>query len=186
MLYVYLLLFIATTASQFSLRQAPVTITDQTPMETVLEMFRKLGLRQTLVTHNGWVVMYSSLRTASCRPYRVETPLKGWHDAPMEHRRVTLWGCIDASWQQMSTFSDMPSFKGYGQHDPQVFINPNTSCSQIPASLSFNWLGWKYFSLISRLFLCRKDLFLTIEDLYSGVTIWMFLVFLRLVTFIPG
>ncbi len=33
--------------------QAPITITDQTPMETVVEMFRKLGLRQTLVTHNG-------------------------------------------------------------------------------------------------------------------------------------
>ncbi|KAL5011784.1 hypothetical protein ScPMuIL_010335 [Solemya velum] len=35
------------------LDMAPVTITDQTPMETVVEMFRKLGLRQTLVTHNG-------------------------------------------------------------------------------------------------------------------------------------
>ena len=33
--------------------QAPITITDQTPMETVFEMFRKLGLRYTLVTHNG-------------------------------------------------------------------------------------------------------------------------------------
>lgn len=32
---------------------APVTITDKTPMETVINMFRKLGLRQTLVTHNG-------------------------------------------------------------------------------------------------------------------------------------
>ncbi|CAL4065808.1 unnamed protein product [Meganyctiphanes norvegica] len=32
---------------------APITITDQTPMETVIDMFRKLGLRQTLVTHNG-------------------------------------------------------------------------------------------------------------------------------------
>ncbi|ESO94097.1 hypothetical protein LOTGIDRAFT_145169 [Lottia gigantea] len=32
---------------------APITITDHTPMETVVEMFRKLGLRQTLVTHNG-------------------------------------------------------------------------------------------------------------------------------------
>ncbi|RWS17995.1 H(+)/Cl(-) exchange transporter 3-like isoform X1 [Dinothrombium tinctorium] len=32
---------------------APVTITDQTPMETVVDMFRKLGLRQVLVTHNG-------------------------------------------------------------------------------------------------------------------------------------
>ncbi|RWS27196.1 H(+)/Cl(-) exchange transporter 3-like isoform X1 [Leptotrombidium deliense] len=32
---------------------APVTITDQTPMETVIDMFRKLGLRQVLVTHNG-------------------------------------------------------------------------------------------------------------------------------------
>lgn len=32
---------------------APVTITDQTPMETVIDMFRKLGLRITLVTHNG-------------------------------------------------------------------------------------------------------------------------------------
>ncbi|XP_037069777.1 H(+)/Cl(-) exchange transporter 5-like isoform X5 [Pollicipes pollicipes] len=32
---------------------APITITDQTPLETVIDMFRKLGLRQTLVTHNG-------------------------------------------------------------------------------------------------------------------------------------
>merc|ERR1712141_226742 len=32
---------------------APTTITDKTPMETVVNMFRKLGLRQTLVTHNG-------------------------------------------------------------------------------------------------------------------------------------
>ncbi|XP_015781787.1 H(+)/Cl(-) exchange transporter 3 isoform X2 [Tetranychus urticae] len=32
---------------------APITITDQTPMETVIDMFRKLGLRQVLVTHNG-------------------------------------------------------------------------------------------------------------------------------------
>ncbi|KAF8785365.1 H(+)/Cl(-) exchange transporter 3 like protein [Argiope bruennichi] len=32
---------------------APITITDQTPMETVIDMFRKLGLRQTLVIHNG-------------------------------------------------------------------------------------------------------------------------------------
>lgn len=32
---------------------APITVTDQTPMETVIDMFRKLGLRQTLVIHNG-------------------------------------------------------------------------------------------------------------------------------------
>ncbi|KAL4704292.1 hypothetical protein ACJJTC_012868 [Scirpophaga incertulas] len=36
------------------LDMAPITVTDQTPMETVVDMFRKLGLRQTLVTHNGW------------------------------------------------------------------------------------------------------------------------------------
>ncbi|XP_058790647.1 H(+)/Cl(-) exchange transporter 5 isoform X2 [Phymastichus coffea] len=35
------------------LDMAPITITDQTPMETVVDMFRKLGLRQVLVTHNG-------------------------------------------------------------------------------------------------------------------------------------
>src|SRR5690606_6252562 len=28
---------------------APITVTDQTPMETVIDMFRKLGLRQVLV-----------------------------------------------------------------------------------------------------------------------------------------
>jgi chloride channel 3/4/5 len=33
--------------------KAPMTITDQTPMETVIDMFRKLGLRQMLVTRNG-------------------------------------------------------------------------------------------------------------------------------------
>ena len=32
---------------------APTCITDKTPMETVVNMFRKLGLRQTLVTHSG-------------------------------------------------------------------------------------------------------------------------------------
>ena len=35
------------------LDMAPITVTDQTPMETVIDLFRKLGLRQTLVTHNG-------------------------------------------------------------------------------------------------------------------------------------
>lgn len=35
---------------------APITVTDQTPMETVIDMFRKLGLRQTLVTHNGKIL----------------------------------------------------------------------------------------------------------------------------------
>lgn len=40
------------------LDMAPITITDQTPMETVVDMFRKLGLRQTLVTHNGFVVTH--------------------------------------------------------------------------------------------------------------------------------
>ena len=39
------------------LDMAPITVTDQTPMETVVDMFRKLGLRQTLVTHNGWVLI---------------------------------------------------------------------------------------------------------------------------------
>jgi len=33
--------------------QAPTTVIDQTPMETVIDMFRKLGLRQVLVTQNG-------------------------------------------------------------------------------------------------------------------------------------
>lgn len=32
---------------------APTCVTDKTPMETVVNMFVKLGLRQTLVTHNG-------------------------------------------------------------------------------------------------------------------------------------
>ena len=32
---------------------APTCVTDKTPMESVVNMFRKLGLRQTLVTHNG-------------------------------------------------------------------------------------------------------------------------------------
>jgi len=32
---------------------APITITDQTPMENVVDMFIKLGLRHVLVTHNS-------------------------------------------------------------------------------------------------------------------------------------
>ncbi|CAB3405309.1 unnamed protein product [Caenorhabditis bovis] len=38
------------------LDMAPMTVTDQTPMETVIDMFRKLGLRQVLVTKNGKVL----------------------------------------------------------------------------------------------------------------------------------
>ncbi|CAF1152909.1 unnamed protein product [Adineta ricciae] len=35
------------------LDQAPIIVTDQTPMETVIDLFRKLGLRQAFVTRNG-------------------------------------------------------------------------------------------------------------------------------------
>lgn len=37
------------------LDMSPFTVTDHTPMEIVVDIFRKLGLRQCLVTHNGWV-----------------------------------------------------------------------------------------------------------------------------------
>eukprot|EP00794_Sanderia_malayensis_P007395 gene7395-8215_t len=36
--------------------ECPFTVTDVTPMETVVEMFRKLGLRQVLVVHHGKVL----------------------------------------------------------------------------------------------------------------------------------
>ena len=39
----------------FVVFQSPFTVTDSTPMETVVEMFRKLGLRQLLVIHSGYV-----------------------------------------------------------------------------------------------------------------------------------
>ena len=39
---------------------APITVTDHTPMETVIDMFRKLGLRQVLVTHNGYTYILNS------------------------------------------------------------------------------------------------------------------------------
>ncbi|XP_077984482.1 H(+)/Cl(-) exchange transporter 3-like isoform X2 [Glandiceps talaboti] len=35
------------------LDQSPFQVTDQTPMESIVEMFRKLGIRTCLVTHNG-------------------------------------------------------------------------------------------------------------------------------------
>eukprot|EP00079_Xenopus_tropicalis_P033060 XP_017946831.1 PREDICTED: H(+)/Cl(-) exchange transporter 3 isoform X4 [Xenopus tropicalis] len=38
------------------LDMSPFTVTDQTPMEIVVDLFRKLGLRQCLVTHNGTVL----------------------------------------------------------------------------------------------------------------------------------
>lgn len=33
-----------------------MTVTSSTPMETVIDMFRKLGLRQVLVTRNGKIL----------------------------------------------------------------------------------------------------------------------------------
>ncbi|XP_073661834.1 H(+)/Cl(-) exchange transporter 3 isoform X7 [Tursiops truncatus] len=38
------------------LDMSPFTVTDHTPMEIVVDIFRKLGLRQCLVTHNGSVL----------------------------------------------------------------------------------------------------------------------------------
>ena len=35
--------------------RAPILVTDQTPMEAVIDMFRKLGCRQIFVTRNGYV-----------------------------------------------------------------------------------------------------------------------------------
>lgn len=35
------------------LNLSPFTVTDHTPMETVVDIFRKLGLRQCLVTRSG-------------------------------------------------------------------------------------------------------------------------------------
>lgn len=47
----------ASTPQPLKLRRilnlSPFTITDHTPMETVVDIFRKLGLRQCLVTRSG-------------------------------------------------------------------------------------------------------------------------------------
>lgn len=43
------------------LNLSPFTVTDHTPMETVVDIFRKLGLRQCLVTRSGWVDAESSM-----------------------------------------------------------------------------------------------------------------------------
>uniref|UniRef100_W5NAI5 Chloride channel protein n=1 Tax=Lepisosteus oculatus TaxID=7918 RepID=W5NAI5_LEPOC len=47
----------STSPAQLKLRSimdlSPFTVTDHTPMEIVVDIFRKLGLRQCLVTHNG-------------------------------------------------------------------------------------------------------------------------------------
>ncbi len=37
----------------FCFLQSPFQISDQTPMETVVEMVRKLGIRQVLISHKG-------------------------------------------------------------------------------------------------------------------------------------
>ena len=38
--------------------RAPIIVTDQTPMEAVVDMFRKLGCRQIFVTKNGYVISF--------------------------------------------------------------------------------------------------------------------------------
>ena len=47
----------ASNPQQLKLRRilnlSPFTVTDHTPMETVVDIFRKLGLRQCLVTRSG-------------------------------------------------------------------------------------------------------------------------------------
>lgn len=38
--------------------RAPIIVTDQTPMEAVVDMFRKLGCRQIFVTKDGFVISH--------------------------------------------------------------------------------------------------------------------------------
>ena len=46
--------------------QAPFQLSDQTPMEIVVELFRKMGLRQVLVAHNGYINTCISTCTNTC------------------------------------------------------------------------------------------------------------------------
>jgi len=50
-------------------------------METVIDMFRKLGLRQVLVTQNGWEVLHGL-----CRHFQCSTLFIGWQE---RHRACT-------------------------------------------------------------------------------------------------
>lgn len=45
------------------LNLSPFTVTDHTPMETVVDIFRKLGLRQCLVTRSGSGTCLDALET---------------------------------------------------------------------------------------------------------------------------
>ncbi|KAH9584769.1 H(+)/Cl(-) exchange transporter 3 [Schistosoma haematobium] len=38
---------------------SPTTVSDHTPMETVLDFFKKLGLRQIIVTRNGYPPLFA-------------------------------------------------------------------------------------------------------------------------------
>ncbi|XP_048041487.1 H(+)/Cl(-) exchange transporter 3 isoform X2 [Megalobrama amblycephala] len=49
------------------LDMSPFTVTDHTPMEIVVDIFRKLGLRQCLVTHNGSMTSDPSRSSAPTR-----------------------------------------------------------------------------------------------------------------------
>ena len=74
-----------TRSSTISLKKivdlSPVTITDQTPMEMVVDMFRKLGVRHVLVTHNGSVfplVLLSYSRFSLVLSSHSHVPLFSW------------------------------------------------------------------------------------------------------------
>lgn len=55
---------------------APITLADETPMETVIDLFRKLGLRQVLCTHNGYVWFFGVKNFGLCCISLIEFPLQ--------------------------------------------------------------------------------------------------------------
>ena len=79
----------ASASSPVKLRRildlAPITVTDHTPMETVIDMFRKLGLRHVLVTHNGYVLFNSCCRKIAHNCRVVVQASVGNHDQEGRH-----------------------------------------------------------------------------------------------------
>ncbi|XP_003741013.1 H(+)/Cl(-) exchange transporter 5 [Galendromus occidentalis] len=74
------------------LDMAPLTVTEMTPMETVVDMFRKLGVRHVLVTSNGTIRGVITKKDV----LRYVKTMKGEYDGILiNHRHVNTFGAVD-------------------------------------------------------------------------------------------
>ncbi|KAJ8268869.1 hypothetical protein COCON_G00114760 [Conger conger] len=103
------------------LDMSPFTVTDHTPMEIVVDIFRKLGLRQCLVTHNGIVLgiitKKNILEHLEDLKQRVEPLASPWYYH--KKRYPASYGPDGKPRSRVNNVQLIPAFRGGGEESEE-------------------------------------------------------------------